>query len=65
MDGTSLRVWLGFAVAQIYLLARLWVRLVFFASETSLFQERLAHAGYVASAEVPLPEPPIVEQVVG
>jgi len=41
------------------------VRLVFFASETSLFQERLAHAGYVASAAVPLPEPPIVEQVVG
>ena len=65
VGGTSLRVWLGFAVAQIYLLARLWVRLVFFASETSLFQERLAHAGYVASAEVPLPEPPIVEQVVG
>ena len=45
------------------LLARLWVRLVFFASETSLFQGRLAHAGYIASAPVARPEPPIVEQV--
>ena len=54
-------MWLGFAISQIYLLARLWVRLVFFASETSLFQGRLAHAGYIASAPVPRPEPPIVE----
>jgi hypothetical protein len=65
VGGTPLRIWLGFAVAQMYLLARLWVRLVFLASEASLFQGRLAHAGYVASAAVPLPEPPIVEQVVG
>jgi hypothetical protein len=54
-------VWLGFAIGQIYLLARLWVRLVFFAAETALFQGRLAHAGYVASAPIPRPEPPIVE----
>ena len=54
-------MWLGFLVSQIYLLGRLWVRLVFFASETSLFQARLAHAGYVASAPVPRAEPPIVE----
>jgi hypothetical protein len=62
---TPARIWLGFAVSQIYLLARLWVRLVFLASEASLFQGKLAHAGYVASAAVRLPEPPIVEQVVG
>ena len=54
-------MWVGFAISQIYLLARLWVRLVFLASETSLFQGRLAHAGYIASAPVPRPEPPIVE----
>jgi hypothetical protein len=65
VGGTALRIWLGFAIGQIYLLARLWVRLVFFASETSLFQGRLAHAGYVASAPVRLPEPAIVERVVG
>ncbi len=54
-------MWVGFAISQMYLLARLWVRLVFFASETSLFQGRLAHAGYIASAPAPRPEPPVVE----
>jgi hypothetical protein len=59
---SNLSMWLGFAVGQAYLLARLWVRLLFLASETSLFQGRLAHAGYVANAAPPRPEPPIVEQ---
>ena len=52
-------------VSQLYLLARLWVRLVFSASEVSIFQGRLAHDGYVAGAAVPRPEPPVVEQILG
>jgi hypothetical protein len=56
-------IWAGLLVGQLYLAARLWVRLVFAASEVSLFQARLAHAGYVANAPAPAPEPPIVEQV--
>jgi hypothetical protein len=40
------------AINQLYVVARLWIRLVFWASATSLFQSRLAHAGYVAR---PLP----------
>ena len=60
--GTSgILMWLGFLVSQLYLLARLWVRLVFLASSAALFQGRLAHIGYVAGPQVPLPEPPIVE----
>jgi hypothetical protein len=58
---SGLVMWLGFLVSQAYLLARLWVRLVFFASSVSLFQGRLAHSGYVAGAPIPLPEPPIVD----
>lgn len=54
-------VWIGIAIGQLYLLARLWIRLVFFASETALFQGRLAHAGYVASAPVVRSEPALVE----
>ncbi len=61
-ESTGAGLWLGFLVSQIYLAGRLWVRLVFFASETVLFQGRLAHAGYIASAPVARPEPPIVEQ---
>ena len=41
-------IWIGFAIGQLYIAARLWVKLVFWASETALFQSRLAHAGYVA-----------------
>ena len=58
-------IWVGFAISQLYLLARLWVRLVFFASEISLFQDRLAHAGYIASAPVARPDPPIVSMILG
>jgi len=57
-------VWIGFFISQLYVLGRLWIRLVFFASETALFQARLAHAGYVAGGAIPRPEPPIVENVV-
>ena len=56
----GLTLWLGFLVSQLYLLARLWVRLVFVASEVSIFQGRLAHAGYVAGPAASRPEPPIV-----
>ena len=50
-------MWAGFAVSQLYLAARLWVRLVFVASEVSLFQNRLAGAGYIAVPLAPLAEP--------
>jgi hypothetical protein len=56
-------VWLGVVISQLYLAARLWVKLVFLASETALFQGRLAHAGYVASAPSPRSEPPVVERL--
>ena len=45
--------WLGVAIGQLYLLGRLWIRLVFFAAETALFQGRLAHAGYIAAGRRP------------
>ena len=61
---TGALMWLGFATGQLYLLARLWTRLVFFASETAFFQSRLAHAGYIAAPPPPLREPPIVEAIV-
>jgi hypothetical protein len=56
-------VWLGFAAGQLYLAARLWLRLVILASETALFQGRLAHAGYIATPPLPRSEPPIVERL--
>lgn len=63
-ESSGIGVWLGFALSQLYLLARLWVRLVFLASETAFFQGHLAHAGYVARAPLPAREPPIVETAI-
>ena len=61
---TGAGVWIGVIITQLFLLGRLWIRLVFFASETALFQGRLAHAGYIARAPIARREPPIVENAV-
>ncbi len=56
-------MWLGLAISEVYLLARLWVKLVFYASEVSLFQSKLAHAGYVAAPVPVWPESPSAEAI--
>ena len=61
--GIGATMWIGFAIGQAYVLGRLWVKLVFWASETALFQGRLAHAGYVATPEPTWPESPSVEAI--
>jgi hypothetical protein len=61
--GTGLSMWLAFAIGQLYVVARLWVKLTFWASETALFQERLAHAGYVARPEPRWPESPAADAI--
>jgi len=55
------RAWFAFGIGQLYLLARLYVKLLFWASETALFQGRLAHAGYVAAPVPAWPDSPSVE----
>jgi hypothetical protein len=61
--GIGWTMWIGFAIAQLYILARLCVKLVFWASETALFQGRLAHAGYVAAAKPVWPDSPAAEAI--
>src|SRR5947208_2160096 len=56
--GGGASVWFGLAIGQLYVLARLWVKLVFWASETALFQGRLAHGGYVAAPARLWPDSP-------
>ena len=43
----------------------LWIRLLFWASETALFQLKLAHAGYVARPEPVWPDSPAAESITG
>ncbi|MGE5243792.1 MAG: hypothetical protein ACM3SQ_06165 [Betaproteobacteria bacterium] len=59
----GLATWIGFAVGQSYVLARLIVKLIFWASETALFQGRLAHAGYVAAPARTWPDSPAAEAI--
>ena len=56
--GDGLTIWIALAIGQLYIAARLWVKLVCWASETALFQSRLAHAGYVARPDAVWPESP-------
>jgi hypothetical protein len=61
--GVGWTMWVGFIIGQAYILGRLAVKLIFWASETALFQGRLAHAGYVAAAAPAWPDSPAAEAV--
>lgn len=61
--GAGASIWLSFLVGQLYVLARLLLKLHFLASETALFQMRLAHAAYTAAPEPSWPESPAAETI--
>ena len=61
--GAGLSVWLAFAGTQVYIVLRLAMKLQFMASQTALFQRRLAHAAYTAAPEPVWPESPAAEAV--
>jgi hypothetical protein len=54
---------LAFAIGQLYIVLRVMVRLLFVASQTALFQSRLAHAGYVAQPVPKWPDSPAAEAI--
>ena len=54
---------LAFAIGQLYIVLRVVVRLQFAASQTALFQDRLAHAGYVARPVPKWPDSPAAEAI--
>jgi hypothetical protein len=58
-------MWVGVAISQGYIIARLWVKLVFWASEAAWFQSQLAHAGYTATSLACWPESAVVETAIG
>jgi hypothetical protein len=53
----------AFAVGQLYIVLRVMVRLQFMASQTALFQSKLAHAGYVAQPVPTWPDSPAAEAI--
>jgi hypothetical protein len=58
-------LWPGFVLGQLVVIGRLLCKLHFLASQTSLFQARLAHAEYTAAPAVAWPDSPAAEAIVG
>ena len=56
-------VWWAFLITELYLLARVWAKLAFMASEVVFFQGELAHAHYTAAPELVWPESPAAEAI--
>ena len=54
---------LAFALGQLYIVLRVMVRLQFAASQAALFQQKLAHAGYVARPLPAWPDSPAAEAI--
>ena len=63
VGGSAVTMWIAFAIGQLFVLARLGLKLLFWASETALFQSQLAHAGYVASPVRRWPDSPAAEAI--
>ncbi|OFW13184.1 MAG: hypothetical protein A3F70_00020 [Acidobacteria bacterium RIFCSPLOWO2_12_FULL_67_14] len=61
--GAGWSMWAGLLAAQVWLLARLALKLQFMASQTALFQASLAHAGYTAAPRAVWPESAAAEML--
>jgi hypothetical protein len=61
--GAGLSMWIVVLATQLYLVARLILKLQFLASETALFQRSLAHASYTAAPTPVWPESPAAETI--
>ena len=61
--GAGLSMWLVLALGELYILARHYLKLLFYASETAFFQGALAHAAYTAAPAVVWPDSPAAESI--
>ena len=61
--GGGVRMVIGLIGGQMYVIARLVLKLHFLASQTALFQASLAHAAYTAAPEPVWPESPAAEAI--
>ena len=59
----GMAAWVGFLIGQLYIALRVFVRLLFAASQIALFQSRLAHARYTAAPVPVWPDSPAAEAI--
>jgi hypothetical protein len=60
---SGVSMWAGFLLAQLYIVARLLLKLQFIASQIALFQANLAHASYVSAPVPTWPDSPAAEAI--
>jgi hypothetical protein len=60
---SGLSMWLVFGLGELYVLARHYLKLLFYASETVFFQGALAHAAYTAAPALVWPDSPAAEAI--
>jgi hypothetical protein len=60
---SGLSMWLVLAAGQVYIFARHYLKLVFYASQIAYFQGALAHAAYTAAPPVVWPDSPAAEAI--
>lgn len=60
---SGIHIWAVLLLGELYILARHYLKLVFYGSEIALFQGALAHAAYTAAPVVVWPESPAVEAI--
>jgi hypothetical protein len=56
-------MWITLLLGQSYIVGRHYLKLLFYASETALFQSHLAHAEYTAAPALEWPDSPAVESI--
>jgi hypothetical protein len=63
VGGTGFGMWVAFVLSQLYIAARLLLKLQFMASQTALFQGKLAHASYTSAPAPAWPDSPAAEAI--
>ena len=61
--GSGAGMWAVLLLGQAYIVARHYLKLLFYASQTALFQAELAHAPYTAAPPVEWPDSPAAESI--
>ncbi|MGE5360027.1 MAG: hypothetical protein ACM3NQ_13500 [Bacteroidales bacterium] len=56
--------WVVLLAGQVYILARLWVKLLFYASATAFFEGSLGHAGHLRRPAATWPDSPAAEAII-
>ena len=56
-------MWIALGLGEVYILARHYLKLLFYASETAFFQGALAHAAYTAAPLPVWPDSPAAEMI--